>query len=282
MWAEKAQEEALVRRIRTLIVSLATLVLVVMSGPQAFAHHGDGSPGNYWQEGIFHNVAEVWGNSGTETFCIGTDFYDNFGAATMDNMENTSNVAADQWTNNTQFNRQFNHESGPECTNAYSYRTRWENAQVTKGFGEDTLEEFCQNYSDGISSRIEYEQLDWRGGTGAFALMQNCDVNEDDKTDFFVIVIDVRADDWHFDTSPPTANHELSYWAVITHEFGHVLGFGDLIGSGDHWPNDTETCPNNGNHNTMCQDSWGFKDGAGGTADATIESHDIGKVNQHY
>ncbi len=146
--------------------------------------------------------------------------------------------------------------------------------------GKITTEEFCQNYSDGISSRIEYEQLDWLPSSPK-AVAVNCDVDENERTDFFVIVIDVRVDDWHFDTSPPTPNHELSYWATVTHEFGHVLGFGGP-GGVDHWPDDSETCPNNGNHNTMCGDGWGSEDGLGGTANATIESHDIGKVNQHY
>jgi hypothetical protein len=246
---------------------LAVALVLVMAAP-ASAHHGD-QPDRYIDGGSY--LADVWPNSGTELYCIDPAWEDAYVQNAVDQMKASTNTAFNHIRNVTDFNRVFDRDG--ECPNYVNVMNAWDQADVTKsGFlGESQKEEFCAEYLTGVASRIEYEEL-----SGPRALEIDCDRDNNGTLDWFVIIIDVKTETWYWDSSPPTATRPYSFWATITHEAVHATGFTG------HWPNDSETCPDNGNHNTMCDDGYGWAYNGGGVADATLESHDIGEINQAY
>lgn len=259
-------------RLRRLLGALfAALTLSVVAAPVASAHHTEVD--GFYDTG--HNRAAVWSNSGTEAYCYDSEFTARLSAQSLTNMKSTTEIAFDQWQNNTDFNREFNGSLG-ECSTDYNVMSEWAAANVTKSgaLGETQAEEFCQNYMLNANSRIEHENMD----PGVQAMTIKCDRDENEKIDFFIVLIDIETGAYTWDNVAPTAAKPVSFWAYMTHEAGHVIGFNI------HWqPGSEVPCVNQSpDHNTMCDDGWGNYNGQGEATDSSIEPHDIGETNQAY
>jgi hypothetical protein len=253
------------------IFSLFTLVAMttIVTATPALANHTEVD--HYYDDG--HNLAATWSNSGTEDYCIDPNFPAQESDSAVLNIRQSITLAFEQWKDNTDFNRSFN-DTGI-CPGQASFTQAWEDAGNTRAvfLGENQQEEFCQNYLVNSASRVEYEDLGWIAGQTIV-----CDRDENGLIDFFVVIIDTNSEWYWPESGDPTATYTWSFRSIMTHEAGHVTGWDEV-----HLPNITETCPNNASgHNTMCNDEWGAFYGAGGNADMTLESHDIGEINQAY
>jgi hypothetical protein len=121
------------------------------------------------------------------------------------------------------------------------------------------------------------------GGITPYAETLTCDYNNNGKIDWFVIVVNSSIEDqWHYNGfTDPTLAKPVDLRGVITHEFGHVLGW-DGPNSG-HLTSDCSHVP--ADWNTMCAIAWGATkgdDGSDGTHERSLESHDIGETNDNY
>lgn len=256
---------------RKLTAAAAVLVMMMLTALPVYAEHGND---DYIDDDNQHNVADEWSNSGIESFCTDPAWANNYSGSALSNIITDISLALSEWPNNTDFNRVFDHTG--ECPGQASFMDAWNDASNTRAalLGESTQEEFCQNYLTGSASRVEYENI---SGTfpNSYGFTIVCDRDENNFNDFFVLIMDPSAD-WYFPQNAPNSNFPESFLAMLTHEAGHVLGW-----SG-HFPNTAGTCDNDSTHNTMCQDGYGYVHGLGGWANASIESHDIGEVNQNY
>lgn len=243
-----------------------------ISATPAQAHHGDIDA--FFDTGSYD--AAMWSDSGTENFCFSPEFQTHPSFPLSDfkfnNMRAATGHAFDHWRANTQIDRAIDPFSNPTCDWNLSFRVAFENAEQGKSGNESTREDFCEHRPLDQKSSIQWEDLSWLDSR--MALTWTCDVDNNGVIDYFVMVIDPRSN-WHFVHTANPGSNDWDYPSVVTHEAGHGYGFAL------HWADDSETCPNNSNHNTMCND--GFSDfGTNGTHDRTIESHDIGETNQAY
>ena len=254
---------------KKLLLALLTVCTIMVAPPAA---HAEPATQDYYDL-AGHNMADTWPNSGIESFCHDPAWENNYSAAAVDNIVTDISLGLSEWPNSSDFNRVFDHTG--VCGGQASFVQAWLDARDTKALGETTQEEFCQNYLTGSASRVEYENLS-SIAPNSYGMTIVCDRDNNETNDFFVVIMDPDPD-WFFPQSAPNATYPNSFWAQFTHEAGHVTGWGAT-----HFSAQSDACPNNGNHNTMCDDGYGWSYGFGGIASTTIESHDIGEINQAY
>jgi hypothetical protein len=255
------------------VLAVLAMGLLVLTATPAFAHHADIDA--FFDDGPYD--AATWNQNVSEEICITREFRDSGIAPNIiDNIELAVVLGFREWKTQTDITKSidFGNDGVAECAQNFSFRIGYENAEAGHAFAEGIREDYCQHRGNQPSS-IEYEDLSWLGDPNRIGLTWTCDTDNNNLIDFVVIIIDPRA--YHWNPEATTGPNEYDFPSIITHEGGHGYGFAK------HWANDSETCPDTtAGHNTMCNDGWGIFEGLGGTAGRTIESHDIGEVNQNY
>lgn len=252
--------------------ALAALLLFIgctWSAAPAQAHHV-GGPDAFIDTGPYD--AALWNQSVSESICYTSEFESwGLSPAQISNVEESIQNAFTEWRINTDITK-FINVTG-ECAGNMNFEAAYDNAQIGKSLGETVREDFCQHRGSQASS-VQYEDLSWLNNQYE-GLTWTCDTDDNGLIDYVVVVIDPKVNMNYCDGCNVPSN-SFDFPGIMTHEAGHGYGFGI------HWADDSETCPNNTNHNTMCDDGWGYFDGLGETSHRTIESHDIGEVNQNY
>jgi hypothetical protein len=235
---------------RSLLLAVALILLVA---PAARAEHTD--PGDWFNK--------RWFDQGTETYCL-QGFAGPLTPGEYSNMKSSTSNRINTWESQTNVSRDFQMYGGVECDNSFEFHAL-------------TCASIAVNYP-GMTSRISYTPLggSTRGETRA------CDLDVNGNIDFFWIAIDPEESGYnlHWDVFAPVNDGQWDYSGLLMHEFGHALGFQN------HFSGSSAACTVSvGTYNTMCGNSnLGIQNfgNSNGTWWRTIESHDIGAINEVY
>ena len=230
----------------------AMLALLVSALPAQADHDQDYYPGQRWND------------SANETYCLDgfagplTDGeYTNMVSSTVNRVNHleapTTDISTD-WTM----------AAGVECANSYDFLL-WQCHEIRQQLPN-------------MSSRISYENLngDDRARTKV------CDLDANGNLDFFWVVIDLETSNFnlHWNVFSIPSDGQWDFSGLLMHEMIHVSGWLD------HFPATSEACTVAvGLYNTMCANSdLGIRNfgSSNGTWWRTMESHDIGEINQTY
>lgn len=255
---------------RLLMAAIVAMVAVVGAVPASAHHVPTGEVDGFFRSGPYD--AARWADSGVEYYCASPEFTNGgvheLGAAQFDNMVASADNKFGHWKGATEIDKEITSYADPVCDWNLNFHAAYDNA------GGDRLD-FCEHRPAGQQSSIQYEDLSYID-SDTIALTWHCDTNDDTYLDYFVMILDPKSN-FHWKMPDNPGANEWDWPAIVAHEAGHAYGFGI------HWADDSETCPNNSNHQTMCSDGYGYFEGFGVPPyDRTLGDHDIGETDQNW